>query len=147
PEEPPAPELPPGPPEEGAQIRLPPGDGDLSFLEGCWKSEAGLSGTMSGNRLHYVYCFGTDGAAQVRVEVLDGSGKTAFYCPATGKAEMKSGVLTIKDSGGKCPADEPDFAETTVVCSPVQGKDADCVIQSQDGEALTTKFTYQGAKR
>ncbi|MDR1082135.1 MAG: hypothetical protein LBQ79_14565 [Deltaproteobacteria bacterium] len=133
---------------EGVPPPPPPPEEEPVFVEGCWRSERGLAGTAAGKDILYSFCYSKEGKADVRVEVMDSTGnKRAFYCPASARAGTSGGKLTVDDTGAKCPADEPDFAETRVVCEPDGEKSLRCVVKSRDGEELPQKFIYLGEKR
>ncbi|MDR3153647.1 MAG: hypothetical protein LBW85_05085 [Deltaproteobacteria bacterium] len=134
---------PEGPAKE-AELQLPESGEWVGFLEGCWKSDAGLKAAASGQPIVYVYCFGSAGEAKVSVEVEGEPGSPGFSCAATGKAEFREGELLIQDGGAKCPAEAPDFSETRVLCSPGKGNKAQCLLQSKRGDPVETRFTYLG---
>jgi hypothetical protein len=114
---------------------------------GCWRSEHGLAGTAAGKDIVYSFCIFEGGSADVRVEVMGPSGKREFWCPASATGQSSLGKLTVSDTGAKCPADEPDFAPTRVVCAPEGAKAARCSVRSQEGELLDQRFVYMGEKR
>jgi hypothetical protein len=143
PEPEPAPAAPPGParPEADSELRIPE-DGDLAFLEGCWKSDAGLVSEPGNHPVWYIYCFdGSQGRASVRVDEQRG-GRTRA-CRTTGRARMDGKSLVIQDQGARCNSTRR-FSPTKVVCSPGKGGAANCTVQSRNKKKLTTRFTYMG---
>ncbi|MDR1041098.1 MAG: hypothetical protein LBR80_13235 [Deltaproteobacteria bacterium] len=131
-------------PEENAELKLPAEGDDLAFLDGCWKSDAGLIIVPEGLPGHYVYCFsGGTGAASVRVEVHRWDGSLLRTCATTGAARLEGGVLIIEDLGPEC-SDVPDFVPTTVKCVPGIGGAADCRVQSTGLNEIPTRFTFLG---
>jgi hypothetical protein len=142
--EPAAPPEPPKPtePAQDAELRIPE-DGDLAFLAGCWKSDAGLVSDPGGRPVWYIYCFdGSAGRASVRVDEQRGKGRTTT-CRTTGRAKMDGKSLTIQDQGAKCGGNR-QYSPTRVVCSPGKGGAANCTVQSQNRRKLPTRFTYMG---
>jgi hypothetical protein len=138
------PEPAPPAPEANAGLKLPAEGGDLAFLDGCWKSDAGLKVVPEGLPGHYVYCFsGGTGEASVRAEVLRRDGSLLRTCVTTGTARLEGGVLFIEDQGPVCPG-VPDFVPTTVTCMPGMGGAADCKVQSRGAEEIPTRFTFLG---
>jgi hypothetical protein len=138
----PAPEK-PAPPPEGSELAIP-DDGNLAFLDGCWKSDAGLVSTPGNHSIYYVYCFdGTAGRASVRIEEQLGRGRTAT-CKTTGRARMDGKSLSIQDQGAKCPGKSGNYSPTRVLCSPGKKGAAACTVQSQSGPKIPTRFTFMG---
>ncbi|MDR1041090.1 MAG: hypothetical protein LBR80_13195 [Deltaproteobacteria bacterium] len=138
---PPDPKPDPPKPKPGGRLTIPEGATDVSFLKGCWKSDAGIFNT-SGQPLFCYYCFDGSGRARVRVEELDGRGRIQRTCTATATARMSGGKLTIRDTGAKCPGGG-NYVPDTVICSASSGGVADCSLQSDGGEKLQTRITYQ----
>jgi hypothetical protein len=147
PEPAPEPEAPPAPvaPAENAELRLPEGEDDLSVMDGCWKSDAGLISLPKKDPIYYVYCFsGGSGKVDFRVEVLDGSGKVRYTCRTTAAAKFEEGKLIIQDRGAKCGGKRGNFTPARVVCTPVRDGASECVVKSVRGQPVRARFTYMG---
>jgi hypothetical protein len=138
-------EKPKGGQQRGGQLRIPDNPSDLSFLQGCWKSDAGIVDRINRMPLMYYYCFnGSTGAASVRVEEQDNRGRVRNVCTTTGKARLSGKGVTIRDNGAKCPGSVPNYVPGTVNCAPSSGGSARCTVQSDGGPRIQTRFTYQG---
>jgi hypothetical protein len=128
-------------PKAGGRLQIPQGAKDVSFLKGCWKSDAGIFNRM-GTPLYCYYCFDGNGHAKVRVEELDRRGRVTRTCRATATARLSGGKLHIRDTGARCPS-PPNYVPDTVVCTPT-GAAANCQLQSDGGRRFPTRITYQG---
>ncbi|MDR1314905.1 MAG: hypothetical protein LBQ12_14745 [Deltaproteobacteria bacterium] len=141
----PAPEPAPRTPAPDAELTLPADTDDLSFLNGCWKSDAGLISYPEGLPFHYVYCFSDGGArALVALQETNPDGSRARTCTTTGTASAEGGVLTIRDDGPKCDMGQ-NFLPVTVECRPGESGAADCVYDGGRGPSRT-RFTYVGTQ-
>jgi hypothetical protein len=149
----PKPEAPPRPgrddgqpkPKPGSRLTIPDKPTDMAFLQGCWRSDAGIYSSGTKQPLYVYYCFkGSSGDMTVRVEELDPSGRVRTVCTTTGKARLAGRGIVIRDNGAKCPAGHNDYVPDTVECSPASGGAARCTLQSDGGRKLQTRITYQG---
>jgi hypothetical protein len=135
----------PAPFPEGSELVLPEGGtDDLAFLEGCRKSDAGLVVSTTGKPILLYQCFDASGNADVRVEVLDGSGAVATVCTSAGKAALEGGSLVIRDGGAKCHGDEADYSPSVVTCTQRGCRAAHCEIRYLKGDSSDSRFTFQG---
>lgn len=141
------PDGPPGPdslpPAPDSELRLPADTDDLAFLDGCWKSDAGLHSFPERLPFHYVYCFsGGTGAARVLLEETGRDGTPARTCTTAGTATIEDGILVIVDDGPKCDRG-PDFVPVKIECMPGEGGTADCMYHG-GRDPSRTRFTYVG---
>ncbi|MDR2350274.1 MAG: hypothetical protein LBF41_06580 [Deltaproteobacteria bacterium] len=131
-----------GPAEE---LVIPETGEDLSFLEGCWISDANLVSKLNSLPVIYKYCFNESGEAKVTVDQYDSDGAYKDTCLATGVAVKEGASVTIADSGPSCPGDSLSYTPTTVTCeTPAKGAPAVCWLQSRGGEKFDSIFTYAG---
>ncbi|MDR1041094.1 MAG: hypothetical protein LBR80_13215 [Deltaproteobacteria bacterium] len=131
-------------PPRGGQLRIPDNPTDLSFLEGCWKSDAGMVDRINQMPLTYIYCFSPSGSASVKVQELDRSGSIRNVCTTNGRATLSGGRVIIRDNGAKCPPGIPSYERATVTCTPSPGGAASCRVRNQSGNSFSTRFTFQG---
>ncbi|MDR1037841.1 MAG: hypothetical protein LBT40_15160 [Deltaproteobacteria bacterium] len=139
---PPPPPPEPEKPKAGSELEIPEDAKDLAFLEGCWKSDAGLINSLTRQPLFCIYCFQPDGKATVRVEELDRSGRLTQTCRATATARLQGGKLRIRDTGARCPNGRR-YKPDTVLCSPSKDGAANCTLQSDGGKLARTRITRQ----
>jgi hypothetical protein len=132
-------------PAPGGRLQIPDNPTDLAFLEGCWKSDAGIF-NRSGTPLYCIYCFDGNGRATAKVEELDERGRVTQTCTGSATARFSGGKLTIRDSGTRCPSG-PGYVPDTVICQPSSGGVAVCTLQSDGGSVIPTRITYQGGRR
>jgi hypothetical protein len=126
-------------PKPGGRLEIPEGATDVSFLEGCWKSDAGLTNNWGQPVLCY-YCFSGSGKASMRVEEVGrGSGRK---CTASATAKLTGGGLTIRDTGARCGAG-PSYVPSTIRCTPSKGGAANCRVQSDGRPSMSTRITRQ----
>jgi hypothetical protein len=128
------------------ELVIPDKPGDLGFLEGCWKSDAGMVDKLNQMPVIMWYCFrGGSGQATVRVEELDESGRIRNVCSASGNARLAGRGVVITDSGARCPAGQLGYNPFRIECSPGSGEAASCTVRDGSGAGIKTRFTFQGA--
>ncbi|MDR1313385.1 MAG: hypothetical protein LBQ12_06725 [Deltaproteobacteria bacterium] len=132
-------------PAPGSGLIIPAGAKDLSFLKGCWKSDANLL-NIWGNHLVYIYCFKDgSGKASVRIEEVSTSVRRGLVCTTTGTAKLVGGRVRIDDRGATCQGGR-SYYPVDVVCTPSTGGPANCVVHSSfNGSRQATRFTYVGS--
>ncbi|MDR2339405.1 MAG: hypothetical protein LBF40_04650 [Deltaproteobacteria bacterium] len=147
----PGPDTVPGPGKP--QPRLKPGEGlvipkggdpnDLSFLKGCWKSEAGVVNTKTKMPVIFVYCLDDKGTGTVSLEEYDKSGKRIGTCK-TGLAVSREGdTVLLNDDGVKCQ-DGRGYEPNSLSCESGPGKISQCVGKNSKVPPFQVKFTYVG---
>ncbi|MDR1082137.1 MAG: hypothetical protein LBQ79_14575 [Deltaproteobacteria bacterium] len=136
----------PSAPAPGYELTLPGDTEDLAFLNGCWKSDAGLHSFPEHLPFHYVYCFSEgSGTARVLLEETAADGTRARTCAAEGTASIEDGILVILDDGPKCDSGS-NFKPVRVECVPGGGGAADCMYYGGRNPSRT-RFTYVGNGR
>ncbi|MDR1080176.1 MAG: hypothetical protein LBQ79_04275, partial [Deltaproteobacteria bacterium] len=131
-------------PKPGSELEFPEDATDLAFLEGCWKSDAGLMNSATRQPIFCIYCFKADGTATVRVDELNRSGRLKQTCRATATAKLEGGKLRIRDTGAKCPSGT-NYVRDTVLCSPSKNGAAECTLQSDGADKYRTRITRQAS--
>jgi hypothetical protein len=119
----------PTPPTGGNELKIPDKPSDvapLKFLEGCWKSDAGVVERRTKKPIVVTYCFGADGSGTRTVVYSDG--KT---CKGPARAQFDGGTLTIKANPAPCP-DGSSFVAETTRCKADAAGTAQCDIMSDD---------------
>ena len=98
----PAPKPAPRPaPRKGEAMQIPKDAAqkkDLSFLEGCWSSETGLTSSRTGGPVVVEYCFDKNGNGS-RFEREEGGD----VCRGPGKARFKGNRLYMESEYARCP--------------------------------------------
>ena len=98
----PAPKPAPRPaPRKGEEMQIPKDAAqkkDLSFLEGCWSSETGLTSSRTGGPVVVEYCFDKNGNGS-RFEREEGGD----VCRGPGKARFKGNRLYMESEYARCP--------------------------------------------
>jgi hypothetical protein len=88
------------PPAAGESVVIPDGDPtDISFMEGCWRSDSKLVLTTTGQPLFHMYCFDKTGTGTLVTELKDASGKLLAIYDGTAAVTRDGPKLTILDSG------------------------------------------------
>ncbi len=129
----------------GNEIKLPSNSGssDVSFIQGCWNSDAGLSDSVTNNPVIVKYCF--DSAGNGSRSIFHAS----YVCTGTAIAAMReNGELVIKDmEKATCSGQvSKSYNPYTTVCQNDGNGKVRCLMQNlKDKEnKLTTKFTRAG---
>jgi hypothetical protein len=134
---------PPGPkPGDGFVI---PADGDpndLSFLEGCWRTD-GLERKETGQPVTYEYCFTGKGKGKATLKEFNSSGKHTGTCNATVTARRKGQSVQMRDSGLRCRGGRY-YHVATLDCQNSKGTSNNCTIKTTGGASLYVEFKYVG---
>jgi outer membrane biosynthesis protein TonB len=130
---------------QGEELRLPDNPSDLSFLEGCWKTDAGLRNSSTGQPIFDIYCFDGKGHATERTDEYDNKGRKKQTCTATATATVTGGRLRMRDTGSRCP-DGTRYNRVTVQCEPRSGGAAQCNYLNDSGKKARVRITYMGRK-
>ena len=140
------------PPTEGSAFDIPEsGDpNDVSFMEGCWKSDAGLFATATGLPVYHIYCFDKGGKGDLSIETFDKNGKQTDTCKASASVTRNGKQVTIVESGARCPKTNMRFVAYQMTCSKESDGRTSCVYtrryNSKAQEPFYTKITYMGKK-
>jgi hypothetical protein len=137
---------PPPKPKDGDELAIPEDATDLAFLEGCWKSDAGIYNTVTGVPIYVYYCFSSGGGkASVRVDELNSRGGKIRSCNGSANATLSGGKVRIRAGRIRCGGTGRVYVPSTINCSPSSGGAARCTLQSDGGRRLDTKITRQGS--
>jgi hypothetical protein len=141
--------VPPPGPVVGEGIRIPmEGDpNDLSFMEGCWKQDAGMFNGITGLPTHSVYCLDKNGEGIVVIHLYDKSQKHIDTCQGKAWAKRGSKGVVIESEGPACQKGPP-FIPDTLACA--RGSDGatlcrgtnDVVKKRKDRNFFETRFTF-----
>ncbi|MDR2405746.1 MAG: hypothetical protein LBE27_05185 [Deltaproteobacteria bacterium] len=141
--------VPKGEPEEGDSFDIPEGDpNDLSFLKGCWKSDAGLFNTRTGLPLFAIYCLDDQGAGTSTFELYDKKGKHLDTCVGKATAKRNGDSVTIVNDGPKCQKNGSRFSVDTLSCSSGENNRTSCKVENTHSRQnprkpyYDSKFTY-----
>jgi hypothetical protein len=142
PEPQPEPEPKPAPkPHKGDPLVIPPGareNNDLSFLEGCWKSETGLVDWDEYKPIDVRYCFDTNGRGTREVKMENG---TRCIGPLRARFDPNGKLRMNADSA---PCDRGSFFEPEQVeCTQGAGGKADCDGKALGGKRLSWKNAFR----
>jgi hypothetical protein len=134
-----------GPPEPavGEEFRLPDDPADLSFLEGCWKTDAGLVNGRTGLPIFTIYCFDGNGRAAKRIDEYNRKGRKIRSCVGTATASVTGGMMRMRSTAARC-GDGDSFIPATVQCEPRSGGAAQCNIVTASGSRTRIRMTYMG---
>jgi hypothetical protein len=131
----------------GEQLIIPPGAKDLGFLQGCWKSDAGLADTVYGQPVLTYLCFPDGGGrATHRTDMLGPGGRARATCPSSGKASLSGGKLVIRVQMARCKGWNGAFSPATITCTARSAGAAQCVFHSDGGSPARARITRQGGR-
>jgi hypothetical protein len=141
-------------PDVGDSFVIPEGDqDDLSFLEGCWKSDAGLKNSSTGLPLFAIYCLDDKGQGTSTFELYDKKGKRIDTCVGKAVAKRKGESVVIVNDGPRCKKDGAKFTVDTLTCQSDQSQKTACRVENNLSRQNTkkpyydSKFTYMGANK
>ncbi|MDR3175868.1 MAG: hypothetical protein LBU06_04975 [Desulfovibrio sp.] len=107
---------------------IPEKSSDYKFLEGSWKSDAGLVSKEDGKPIIVIYTFDANGEGKATVKREDGD------CVGKARAQFTAGgVLRIESEKQVCPSGGRTYAEEIIECSPTGGGRASCRGKSASG--------------
>ncbi|MDR1490799.1 MAG: hypothetical protein LBS65_10040 [Desulfovibrio sp.] len=122
---PPAPERAEVTPQD---LVIPEKSSDYKFLEGSWKSDAGLVSKEDGKPIIVIYSFDANGEGTATVKRGDGD------CVGKARAQFTAGgALRIESEKQVCPTGGRSYAEEIIECSPTGGGRASCRGKSASG--------------
>lgn len=136
-------------PKVGGAMNIPDGDpNDLSFLEGCWKSDAGVFEVTSKRPVYDIYCFDKNGRGTLKTELYDKKGNKADTCTTSASATRSANRVVIVDNGAKCPKEKINFTRYQMNCQKSSNERTQCNIRGRDSgsgqKPFDNKFTYLG---
>ncbi|MDR1164598.1 MAG: hypothetical protein LBO66_01765 [Deltaproteobacteria bacterium] len=130
-----------GPPGEPLALGPDIGEGDVSFLEGCWEADGGIVNLATNLRVDLAYCFDARGQGTLRVRELNPDLSLHDSCAARASAEAWGGALVISDEGAVCSQNPAShYARHVVTCGVAAGGGSECSVKSggsQYGVVLT----------
>jgi hypothetical protein len=136
---------PPPKPDDGEELTIPEGETDLAFLEGCWKSDAGMFSSYSGLPVTFFFCFSAGGeSASVHMDEFDSDGGKESSCRGAAKATLSGGKVRIRTGMVRCEGKALAYVPRTVNCSPSSSGAAPCTFQSDGQPVFNTRITRQG---
>ncbi|MDR2198789.1 MAG: hypothetical protein LBR53_04935 [Deltaproteobacteria bacterium] len=140
-------------PKVGASLSIPEGGdpNDLSFMEGCWKSDAGIKESSSGRPIFDVYCFDKNGRGTLTTELYDKSGKRIDTCSTSVRVTRSKGQVKVVDNGAKCPKEGFSFTQYALTCTSESKNRTACKYRERNftrdsRKPFDTKFTYLGKR-
>jgi hypothetical protein len=130
------------------ELVIPTEGSDLSFLEGCWRSDNDLVNT-SDQPIIYVYCFNQTGGADIYIDEFDDAGVLLGVCTGSAVATFSQGILRIQDDGPSCSYINVQYIPADIECRKGADGRPQCLaeLQSSEFESFTTTFTYIGKTR
>ena len=136
----PAPKPAPRPaPRKGEEMQIPKDAAqkkDLSFLEGCWSSETGLTSSRTGGPVVVEYCFDKNGRGRRFVREEGGR-----VCSGPSQARFTNGQLQFDAGPATCPRGGR-FVPQRVDCRGSQDR-TQCRGQELDGKKSTWKARFR----
>lgn len=123
---PPKPDAPPG-----DAMQIPPDaaqKGDVTFLDGLWRSRRGLIDNSTGEELTQYYRFGQNGTGETVVRRADGS-----ECKAPARGTFKNGQLVLEEEGNLVCPDGRTYDRSQTQCDRTASGVTTCYGVNPDG--------------
>ncbi|MDR1081771.1 MAG: hypothetical protein LBQ79_12635 [Deltaproteobacteria bacterium] len=132
----------------GEALVIPKGAADMGFLQGCWKSDAGLSDGRYHQPVLTYFCFSdAGGRATHRTDMLGPSGRSVrASCTSPGTASLSGGRLVIRVARAPCRGERGAFAPGTVTCVQSSAGAAQCTFQSQGASPAKARITRMAGR-
>lgn len=121
-------------PRRGEDMKIPRGAAqkkDLSFLEGCWTSETGLTSSRTGGPVVVEYCFDKNGRGS-RIEREQGGD----VCRGPGRARFEGNRLYMESEYARCP-DGRNYVPHWIECTG-SGDTTQC--KGREGDPRRTRW-------
>jgi len=115
----------------------------MKFLEGCWKSDAGILETLTRKPIIITFCFDADGNGQRTLTYANGS-----TCKGPAKARLDGTKLEIKANRAPC-SNGGMFSAATTQCRPDSDGTAHCDNTGEDESrpgVTNHRFFREGAR-
>jgi hypothetical protein len=123
---PPRPDAPPG-----DAMQIPPDaaqKGDVTFLDGLWRSRRGLIDNSTGEELTQYYRFGQNGTGETVVRRSDGT-----ECKAPARGAFKNGQLVLEEEGNLVCPDGRTYDRSQTQCDRTASGVTTCYGVNPDG--------------
>jgi hypothetical protein len=136
----------------GDELTIPEGadPDDVSFLEGCWKSDAGIQDSVTELPIFAVYCLDAKGRGTCVFELYDKEGRQTGSCSGGAAAKRSGNTITITNDGPLCAETGRRFTVDVLTCVVGEGGSPSCRVsnphtrQNPSKPYYDTKFTYVG---
>jgi hypothetical protein len=142
---------PPGP-DVGSELVIPEDPNDLSFLEGCWKSDAGLKNSSTGMPIVIIYCLDANGKGTSTIDLYDNRNRYLERCSGPATSRREGNKVIISNTGPACPKSGTRFTPDYLTCSSGKRGRTACQVENRLSRKnrskpyYDTSFTYHGKR-